>query len=118
MAKTPDQTTPAPEREMLKGHLDPLLLAIIADEPAHGYTVIERLRLKSAGEFSLPEGTVYPALHRLESAGFISSHWEQVQGRKRRVYSISDRGLKALADGRERWKEFSRGVAAVLGGIV
>jgi DNA-binding PadR family transcriptional regulator len=100
---------------MLKGHLDPLLLAVLADGPAHGYSVIERLRLKSLGEFSLPEGTVYPALHRLEESGLLVSRWERVQGRRRRVYSLSDKGLKALGQARERWRGFSRGVAAVLG---
>jgi len=62
----------APVRaEALKGHLDALILAVLADEPLHGYAIIERLKQRSGGELSLPEGTVYPALHRLESGGLL-----------------------------------------------
>ena len=62
-------------RERLKGHLDLLLLAVLAGGRAHGYTVISALRQRSEGTFDLPEGTVYPALHRLEDAGLLSSSW-------------------------------------------
>ena len=55
--------------EALKGHLDLLLLAVLLDRPLHGYAIVERLRLLSHGEFDLPEGTIYPALHRLEREG-------------------------------------------------
>ena len=61
--------------EALKGHLDALLLAVVAKEPAHGYAILERLRDRSAGAFDLPEGTIYPALHRLEDAGLLKSSW-------------------------------------------
>jgi DNA-binding PadR family transcriptional regulator len=61
--------------EALKGHLDGLLLAVVAEEPAHGYAIVERLRDRSGGAFDLPEGTVYPALHRLEQAGLLKSSW-------------------------------------------
>ena len=59
--------------DLLKGHLDLLLLAVLAEAPAHGYLVIDRLRQASGGTFDLPEGTVYPALHRLERAGLLDS---------------------------------------------
>ena len=61
--------------EALKGHLDLLLLAILAEGPAHGYAIIEALRRKSKGTFDLPEGTIYPALHRLERQDLLHSHW-------------------------------------------
>ena len=70
--------------ETLKGHLDFLLLAIVADEPAHGYRIIEKLKRRSGGAFDLPEGTVYPALHRLEESGLLSSSWASGSGRRRR----------------------------------
>src|SRR5256885_13847560 len=86
--------------ETLKGHLDFLLLAIVADEPAHGYRIIEELKRRSAGTFDLPEGTVYPALHRLEHSGVLSSSWAAGSGRRRRVYRLTARGPRALAGGR------------------
>jgi len=108
--------SPSPkEREMLKGHLEPLLLAVLAKGPAHGYAIIESLKAASAGEFDLPEGTVYPALHRLEKADLLVSRWVKAEGRPRRVYELSDRGLRALGESRERWSHFSRAVTTVLG---
>ncbi len=108
--------SPTPqEREMLKGHLEPLLLAVVAKGPAHGYAIIEALKAASSGEFDLPEGSVYPALHRLEEAGLLVSRWITGEGRKRRVYELSDRGMRALGESRKRWSSFSRAVTAVLG---
>ena len=71
--------------QALKGHLDLLLLAILEDEQLHGYAVIEALRERSSGEFDLPEGTVYPALHRLEQERLLASRWSDASGRRRRV---------------------------------
>jgi PadR family transcriptional regulator PadR len=100
--------------EMLKGHLDALLLSVVAEGEAHGYALIERLRERSEGDFDLPEGTVYPALHRLEEAGLLQSKWVD-EGRRRRVYTLTDRGLRALGERRSEWKRFARSVAVVLG---
>ena len=69
--------------EALKGHLDLLLLAVLADGPAHGYVVIESLRQRSEGVFDLPEGTIYPALHRLESQGLLGSRWSEDSARRK-----------------------------------
>lgn len=102
---------------MLKGHLDAMLLAALEGRPAHGYAVLEALRARSGGAFDLPEGTVYPALHRLEAAGLLESAWSAETGRRRRVYSLTPRGRHALAKRREEWRRFSDGVNAVLGGI-
>ena len=73
-------------RERLKGHLDLLLLSSLSAGPAHGYAVIAALRDRSEGTFDLPEGTIYPALHRLEDAGLLGSSWADAGGRRRRVY--------------------------------
>src|SRR6266508_2213970 len=70
--------------ELLKGHLDALLLAVLEPGPQHGYAVIEALRTGSGGALDLPTGTVYPALHRLERAGLIASDWQTVGGRGHR----------------------------------
>ena len=103
--------------ETLKGHLDMLLLAAIRPEPAHGYAIAERLRTRSAGTFDLPEGTLYPALHRLERAGLLASRWSEVNGRRRRVYQVTRKGARALAQHQEHWRDFSRAVDSVVEGV-
>ena len=102
-------------RERLKGHLDLLLLSVLAAGPAHGYAFITALRARSDGTFDLPEGTVYPALHRLEDAGLLASSWADAEGRRRRVYALTSKGEAALAAERTEWKRFAGGVQAVLG---
>ncbi|MEY2399138.1 MAG: PadR family transcriptional regulator, regulatory protein PadR [Actinomycetota bacterium] len=100
--------------ERLKGHLEPLLLGVLKRKPAHGYAVIAGLRERSGGEFDLPEGTVYPALHRLEKQGLVDSHWEVVDGRRRRVYSITGAGANVLAEQRAEFDVFAASVRMVL----
>jgi len=103
------------EGEMLKGHLDMIVLAALATGPAHGYAVIEEIRRKSRRAFDLPEGTIYPALHRLEQAGLLASRWVTAEsGRRRRVYALTRRGERALAGHRAVWREFSAAISGVL----
>lgn len=104
----------AVKAEALKGHLDAMILAIVDAGPAHGYAVIEQLRQRSGGVFDLPEGTVYPALHRLEADGLLASAWETASGRRRRVYKLTRRGRSALGDRRSDWQLFSQAVEGVL----
>jgi PadR family transcriptional regulator, regulatory protein PadR len=104
------------EGEMLKGHLDMIVLAAVAGEPAHGYAIIQKIHNRSRGAFSLPEGTIYPALHRLEQAGLLDSSWVTAEsGRRRRVYSINRSGIRALADQRSVWQRFAGAVGDLLG---
>ena len=100
--------------EELKGHLDSLILAVVSAEPAHGYAIIQELKLRSGGAFSLPEGTVYPALHRLERSGLLASGWSNAGGRRRRVYRLTRRGRTRLESRRREWQAFSNAVDAVL----
>jgi PadR family transcriptional regulator, regulatory protein PadR len=102
--------------EKLKGNLDMLLLAVLAAGPGHGYSIITRLRDRSRGAFDLPEGTVYPALHRLETAGLLDSGWEVVAGRRRRLYQLTTAGQAYLATEAREWHSFSGSVSLVLGG--
>jgi transcriptional regulator len=102
--------------DTLKGHLDMLLLSIVAEGPAHGYAVIERLREQSGESFDLPEGTVYPALHRLQRAGLLSSTWGESGGRRRRVYTLTTEGRKSLAQKRREWNLFAGAVQRVVKG--
>jgi PadR family transcriptional regulator PadR len=100
--------------EILKGHVDLLLLAAVLARPAHGYAVIEELRRRSDGAFDLPEGTVYPALHRLERGGLLASHWSDESGRRRRIYNVTVRGQAALTQQRQDWSLFAQAVTAVV----
>ena len=100
--------------ETLKGHLDALILAVVASGPLHGYAIIEELKRRSAGSLDLAEGTVYPALHRLESGGLLVSSWSQGEGRRRRVYQLTRRGERELQSRRGEWRDFVRVVEAVL----
>lgn len=101
---------------MLKGHLDNILLSVLETGEAHGYAVIEAIKARSGGSFDLPEGTIYPALHRLEEAGLLESRWVQVGAtRKRRVYQLTERGVMALSERREGWSRFASAVGALMG---
>jgi len=104
------------EGEMLKGHLDMIVLAALSSGPAHGYAVIQEIHRRSGGAFELPEGTIYPALHRLEQAGLLSSRWATAEsGRQRRVYVLTRRGIRALADQRAIWQRFADAIGSLLG---
>ena len=100
----------------LRGHLDVLLLAILSGGPAHGYEIIGALRRRSRGSFDLPEGTVYPALHRLEADGLLSSSWSVQSGRRRRVYELTRTGRVELGERGDAWRDFARAVESVLEG--
>lgn len=100
--------------EALKGHLDAMILAVVGAGPAHGYAVIEQLRRRSGGVFDLPEGTIYPALHRLEADGLLASSWQTASGRRRRVYKLTRRGRSALGERRGDWRLFAQAVDGVL----
>ena len=105
------------EGEILKGHLDMIVLAALAASPAHGYGIIQEIRRRSGGAFDLPEGTIYPALHRLEKAGLLASRWTSGDtGRKRRVYSLTRRGNRALIEQRAVWDRFADAIRGLLSG--
>ena len=97
----------------LQGHLDGMLLAILKSGPLHGYAIVEEISRRSEGEFDLAEGTIYPALHRLEEAGLLSSSWEVVSGRRRRVYALSHSGVDAVRERAASWRTFRSAVDAV-----
>lgn len=99
--------------ETLKGHLDALILGVLSRGPLHGYAIIEELKQRSGGSLDLPEGTVYPALHRLEASGLLASTWSD-GARRRRVYRLTARGKRELGERRNEWDTFVRTVEAVL----
>src|SRR5262245_1402068 len=99
------------------GQIDLLLLSLVARRPAHGYVIIEELRLLTAGALDLPEGTIYPALYRLERLGLVTSGESTVDGRRRRIYRITRTGRTAFHDRREAWQTLVKQVEAVLRGV-
>ncbi len=101
--------------DAFNGQLDSLILATVAEESAHGYVILQRLRHRSSGAFELAEGTLYPALHRLERDGLLRSSWSTDTGRRRRVYEATRAGHAALQERRTEWRRFSTAVEAVLG---
>ncbi|MDQ6910991.1 MAG: helix-turn-helix transcriptional regulator [Actinomycetota bacterium] len=97
-----------------RGHLDLVLLAVLAREPLHGYSLIGALKARTDGVLDLPEGSVYPALHRLEDLGFVASEWRSVGGRRRREYRITDDGRAALASELREWSRLAGAINAVV----
>jgi transcriptional regulator len=103
--------------QALKGHMDLLLLSVLVDGPLHGYRIIEAIRERSGGALDLAEGTVYPALHRLERAGWLASAWETAEGRRRRTYRLTPRGATEMGRQRAEWRTFSTAMSRVTEGI-
>ncbi|WP_128254794.1 PadR family transcriptional regulator [Falsirhodobacter deserti] len=101
--------------EMLKGHLDAVLLSVVEGGAGYGYAIIKEISQRSQGALDLPEGTIYPALHRLEKAGLIVSQWEQApSGRKRRTYTLTDLGRRTLTERCDQWNSFANVITALL----
>ena len=97
----------AQRRKLMKGSADSLLLCLIGQQPMYGYQIIKELERRSQGYFKFKEGTLYPALHRLEKAGLIAGKWQTLpSGRQRRYYYITDKGHHLLVLKRSQWQDF------------
>jgi PadR family transcriptional regulator, regulatory protein PadR len=97
-----------------KNNVDLMLMGVLRHSPAHGYAIIAALRERSDGEFELAEGTIYPALHRLERAGLIESSLDLAQGRRRRTYALTARGRKEFTTRRRAWQSYVANMQAVI----
>lgn len=106
------------DKDQLRGHLETMVLSTLEKKPAHGFEIIQRLEEKGCSLLRLKEGTLYPALYRLEEAGYIKGIWEdnssERRGPRRRIYSLTKKGKKELVRQREHWKQF----VTVVGKIV
>jgi DNA-binding PadR family transcriptional regulator len=103
--------------DALRGHLETMALAALETGAAHGFEIWRRLEEAGSGALQLKEGSLYPALYRLEKAGLIRSAWERASDRpgpRRRVYRLTRKGTRRLAEGREEWRHF----VSVIGGIL
>jgi transcriptional regulator len=101
--------------DVLRGHLDALILATVEHEPMHGYAIMEALQERSDGALDLPTGTLYPALRRLERAGHLRGEWDSVGGRQRRTYRLTAAGRRSLAAERTEWRAFTTVIGRLLG---
>jgi PadR family transcriptional regulator PadR len=104
--------------DLLRGHLETLILSSLEQGQAHGLEILRRLQDAGCGVLRLKEGSLYPALYRLENAGLVEAVWEEEtkgrRGARRRIYHVTRKGTQALAQGRQEWRQFVR----VLGGIL
>lgn len=93
--------------ELITSSTDSLLLCLLSENPMYGYQIIKELKDRSQGYFNFKEGTLYPALHRLENAGLIEGKWEMLSGgQQRKYYHITDKGLLSLVEKRDEWLGF------------
>jgi transcriptional regulator len=105
-----------PHRELLKGSLDLLLLVLLEDGPRYGYEIVKELRVRTGDILRIKEGSLYPALHRLEAAGLLESSWQpRDDGAARRYYRLTVVGRVALPARRVEWQRFTAAVAGVVG---
>lgn len=101
--------------ELKKGSIQLCLLALLAKETKYGFQILHELRDKSNGFFDLKEGTLYPALRRLEERGFVESHWREPEsGMPRKYYQLTDRGRRALGEALAIWDQMTAGAERVL----
>ena len=101
-------------KELLKGSTSALVLSVLNSGDMYGYKIIRELERRSENAFKMSEGTLYPILHALEKEKFLKSYWKEVDGRKRKYYSITQRGKKELDLKKEEWLSFSSNVTRVL----
>ena len=98
-----------------KGTLPTLILEALRHEPNHGYRIAQQIKERSQGVLDFKEGTLYPALHKLENEGLVKSHSGIESGRPRRYYRITESGRKTLSKDRAHWREVSQAVTIILG---
>ena len=103
------------DTQLVKGTVRLLVLRLLYREPMYGYQMIQHLRDRSEGYFSLGEGALYPLLHELEEQGFVRAKWQEQQGRpSRRYYHLTAKGKRELARRMQGWQGFTKAVDLVL----
>lgn len=95
-------------QDVMKGSIDSLLMCLLAEKPMYGYEIIKELSRRSQGYFKFKEGTLYPALHRLEDRGLIEGAWQMLpSGRQRRYYRVTEKGYGIIGERKSQWEEFT-----------
>jgi transcriptional regulator len=106
---------PMPAVDLLPGTLDLLILKSVSLGCQHGYEILLRIEQISRGHFPVKQGTLYPALYRLEERGLIESEWATSENNRRaKFYTITPAGRKQLIDGRNKWHAVIEGMTAAL----
>ena len=106
---------PLEKTDLLQGTLDLLILKVVALGPVHGYGISQRIRQISSSVLQVQQGSLYPALHRLEKRGWLAADWgESENGREAKFYRLSAKGRKQLAAEEETWNRLSKAVALIL----
>ena len=101
--------------EFLKGTLDMLILKVVAQGPIHGYAISQRIQQTSRDLFQIQQGSLYPALHRLEDRGWLRAEWRQTEtGREAKFYSLTQKGRKQLEAEVRNWEQVIAAVALIL----
>ena len=99
----------------LQGSLELLILKTLENTPNHGFGIVLHVHKASEGLLQIEEGSLYPALHRMERAKLVTGSWRMTEnGRRARLYAITPAGKKRLGEARENWKNVARGVKKVL----
>ncbi len=101
-------------KELIKGSSSLLVLSVLKGKDLYGYRIIKELELRSENAFDFKEGTLYPILHALEKENYLESYWDEFEGRKRKYYHLTKKGLKQLNTQKEEWKFYSASVDKVL----
>lgn len=102
-------------QKLLKGSLDLMVLALLETEPRYGYQIVKEVQARSGSVLQIKEGSLYPALHRLERSGWIEGYWQHREdGASRRYYRLTSQGRSVLAEKRGEWQEFVAAVQGVL----
>jgi PadR family transcriptional regulator len=105
-----------PKLDLLKGTLPLLVLSVLRDGELYGYEIAQRIRARSGELFAPSEGSLYPALHRLERAGALTASWRAGgRGPRRRYYSITEAGERLYADAVREWETMAAGVSRMAG---
>ena len=106
---------PQEKTELLKGTLDMLILKIVAAGPIHGYAISQRIQQISKDFFQVPQGSLYPALHRLEEQDWLEAQWKDTStGREAKFYTLTRKGRKQLETEVLNWERLSDAVALIL----
>lgn len=106
---------PETKPEFLKGAVDLLILKVVGLGPIHGYAISQRIQQISKDYFQVLQGTLYPALHRLENRGWLAAEWRATEtGREAKFYSLTKKGRKQLEAEMASWEEMSNAVALIL----
>lgn len=103
------------DSRLLWGAVETLILEVISQGPTYGYEIAQTVTSRSQGYFELKEGSLYPALHRLEQQKLVTAFWREADGRRRKYYKLSSAGQKALHARKAEWQAFATGVQGVLG---